>query len=113
MNIGVPTETKNNEHRVALTPAGAHELVRRGHDVLVQAGAGRGSGFEDDAYRLAGARTIDTAEEVWAAADLLVKVKEPIEPEYALMRPDQTLFTYLHLAASSASVQGADAARCR
>ncbi len=101
MNVGVPTEIKNNESRVALTPAGAHELVRRGHDVLVQAGAGQGSGFTDDAYRLAGARTVDTAEEVWGSADLLVKVKEPIEPEYALMRPDLTLFTYLHLAASA------------
>jgi alanine dehydrogenase len=101
MNVGVPTEIKNNESRVALTPAGAHELVRRGHDVLVQAGAGQGSGFDDDAYRLAGARIVATAEEVWGAADLLVKVKEPIEPEYALMRPDLTLFTYLHLAASS------------
>lgn len=101
MKIGVPTEIKNNESRVALTPAGTHELVRRGHDVLVQVGAGLGSGFSDDAYRLAGARTVDTAEEVWASADLLVKVKEPIEPEYALMRPDQTLFTYLHLAASA------------
>ncbi|GAA2238761.1 alanine dehydrogenase [Promicromonospora sukumoe] len=100
MNIGVPTETKNNEYRVALTPAGAHELVRRGHDVLVQAGAGTGSGFDDEAYRIAGARTVGTAEEVWGSADLLVKVKEPIEPEYGLMRPDLTLFTYLHLAAS-------------
>ena len=68
MNIGVPTEIKNNESRVALTPAGAHELVRRGHDVLVQAGAGQGSGFDDDAYRLAGARTVAAAEEVWAEA---------------------------------------------
>lgn len=101
MNVGVPTEIKNNESRVALTPAGTHELVRRGHSVLVQAGAGLGSGFDDDAYRLAGARIADTAEEVWGSVDLLVKVKEPIEPEYALMRPDLTLFTYLHLAASA------------
>ena len=100
MNVGVPTEIKNNENRVALTPAGTHELVRRGHVVQVQAGAGRGSGFDDDAYRIAGARIVDTAEEVWGSADLLIKVKEPIEPEYALMRPDLTLFTYLHLAAS-------------
>ncbi|WP_423463170.1 alanine dehydrogenase [Promicromonospora sp. MS192] len=101
MNIGVPTETKNNEYRVAVTPAGAHELARRGHAVLVQAGAGRGSGFTDDAYRLAGARLVDTADEVWGEAELLVKVKEPIEPEYGFMRPDLTLFTYLHLAASA------------
>ena len=101
MNVGVPTEIKNNENRVALTPAGTHELVRRGHVVQVQAGAGTGSGFDDDAYRLAGARIADTAEEVWGSAGLLLKVKEPIEPEYALMRPDLTLFTYLHLAASA------------
>jgi alanine dehydrogenase len=101
MNVGVPAEIKNNENRVALTPAGAHELVRRGHAVLVQTGAGQGSGFDDDAYRLAGARIVDTGEEVWASVELLIKVKEPIEPEYALMRSDLTLFTYLHLAASA------------
>ncbi|MCP2264438.1 alanine dehydrogenase [Promicromonospora thailandica] len=100
MNIGVPTETKNNEHRVAVTPSGAHELVRRGHDVLVQSGAGEGSGFADDDYRLAGARVVAEAAEVWGSAELLVKVKEPIEPEYGFMRSDLTLFTYLHLAAS-------------
>ncbi|WP_125774569.1 alanine dehydrogenase [Antribacter gilvus] len=100
MKIGIPTEIKNNENRVAITPAGVHELATRGHRVLVQAGAGTGSGFTDDAYRVAGARTVATAEEVWAEADLLVKVKEPVGPEYSLLRPDQVLFTYLHLAAS-------------
>jgi len=100
MNIGVPTEIKNNENRVAVTPAGAHELVRRGHDVLVQAGAGVGSGFGDDDYRLAGARILADAAEVWGDAELLVKVKEPVEAELGLMRPDLTVFTYLHLAAS-------------
>lgn len=100
MKVGIPTEIKNNENRVAITPAGVHELVSRGHDVLIQAGAGLGSGFADDAYLLAGACMAETAEEVWAAADLLLKVKEPVEPEYALMRSGQVLFTYLHLAAS-------------
>ncbi|MCF4120073.1 alanine dehydrogenase [Antribacter sp. KLBMP9083] len=100
MKIGIPTEIKNNENRVAITPAGVHELATRGHRVLVQAGAGVGSGFTDDAYRVAGAATVPTAEEVWAEADLLVKVKEPVEPEYALLREGQVLFTYLHLAAS-------------
>ncbi|MBE1875617.1 alanine dehydrogenase [Myceligenerans pegani] len=102
MKIGIPTEIKNNENRVGITPAGAHELVRRGHQVLVQAGAGIGSGFTDDAYRMAGALTLATADEAWAESDMVVKVKEPVEPEYARMRGDQVLFTYLHLAASEA-----------
>jgi alanine dehydrogenase len=100
MRVGVPTEIKNNENRVALTVPGAHELARRGHDVVVQAGAGAGAGIRDEDYVAAGATILDSAEEVWATADLLVKVKEPIEAEYALMRRDQVLFTYLHLAAS-------------
>lgn len=100
MLIGVPTEIKNNENRVAMTPAGAHELTRRGHDVLIQAGAGTGSGFADDQYQAAGARIEADVEKVWAEADLLLKVKEPIEAEYARLRKDQVLFTYLHLAAS-------------
>ncbi|MBL0888207.1 alanine dehydrogenase [Myceligenerans indicum] len=100
MKIGIPTEIKNNENRVGITPAGAHELVRRGHQVLVQAGAGAGSGFTDESYHLAGAVTLATADEVWADSDMVVKVKEPIEPEYGRMRRDQVLFTYLHLAAS-------------
>ncbi|GAB3164738.1 alanine dehydrogenase [Myceligenerans halotolerans] len=100
MKIGIPTEIKNNENRVGITPAGAHELVRRGHQVLVQAGAGIGSGFTDEAYRVAGAVTLAGADEVWADSDMVVKVKEPIEPEYGRLRGDQVLFTYLHLAAS-------------
>ena len=99
MRIGVPTEIKNNENRVAMTPAAVDALVRRGHEVTLQAGAGLGSGFSDDSYTLAGARLADTAAEVWEAAELLVKVKEPIAAEYGYLRADQTLFTYLHLAA--------------
>ncbi|KAF0845671.1 alanine dehydrogenase [Nocardia caishijiensis] len=97
---GVPTEVKPQEFRVALTPAGAAELAAHGHEVLVQAGAGVGSGFADDDYRAAGARIAVDAEQVWAEADLVLKVKEPIAQEYPLMRREQVLFTYLHLAAS-------------
>lgn len=100
MIVGVPREIKNHEYRVALTPAGAHELTRRGHDVLVETGAGVGSSITDEEYTSAGATIVDTADEVWAAAGLVLKVKEPIEAEYHRMRADQTLFTYLHLAAS-------------
>jgi alanine dehydrogenase len=100
MRVGIPTEIKNNENRVAITPAGVHELVRRGHEVFIQAGAGVGSGFDDADYQAQGAKMLATAEEVWAAGDLLLKVKEPIKAEYKLMRRDQVLFTYLHLAAS-------------
>jgi alanine dehydrogenase len=100
MRVGVPTELKNNEYRVAITPAGVAELTRRGHDVVIQAGAGEGSAISDSDYKSAGAEIISGAEHVWAQADLLLKVKEPIEPEYPLMRRGQTLFTFLHLAAS-------------
>ncbi|GHJ38589.1 alanine dehydrogenase [Streptomyces sp. TS71-3] len=100
MKVGIPREVKNNEFRVALTPAGAHELVRNGHQVLIERNAGAGSSITDDEYIAAGARIVDTADEVWAAADLLLKVKEPIAEEYHRLRKDQTLFTYLHLAAS-------------
>jgi alanine dehydrogenase len=100
MRVGIPTEIKNNENRVAITPAGVHELVRRGHEVFIQVGAGLGSGFEDGDYVAQGAKMLATAAEVWAAGDLLLKVKEPIKAEYELMRRDQVLFTYLHLAAS-------------
>jgi len=100
VRVGVPTEIKNNEYRVAITPAGVSELVRRGHDVLIQAGAGNGSAITDADFTSAGATILDTAEQVWADADLLLKVKEPIEPEYSRMRKGQVLFTYLHLAAS-------------
>jgi alanine dehydrogenase len=98
--VGVPKEIKNNENRVAMTPAGAHELVSRGHQVLVEKTAGVGSGFSDAEYLAAGAGLSDSASEVWAKAEMIVKVKEPIAAEYPLMRKGQVLFTYLHLAAS-------------
>jgi alanine dehydrogenase len=102
MRVGVPTEIKNNENRVALTAAGVHELVRRGHEVVLQAGAGLGAGILDETYTSAGATLLASADEVWASAHLLLKVKEPIPSEYPLLRRDQVLFTYLHLAASRA-----------
>ncbi|MBF6327052.1 alanine dehydrogenase [Nocardia transvalensis] len=101
MKIGIPREVKNHEYRVACTPAGVRELVSRGHQVFIESGAGAGSAFADDAYTLVGARVLDTADEVWATADLVLKVKEPIAEEYSRMREDQVLFTYLHLAASA------------
>ncbi len=100
MRVGIPAEIKNNEYRVAITPAGVSELVRRGHTVLVESGAGEGSAIHDADFTSAGAQIIKTAEQVWAEADLLLKVKEPIEAEYARLRKGQVLFTYLHLAAS-------------
>ncbi|HXV92165.1 MAG TPA: alanine dehydrogenase [Pseudonocardia sp.] len=100
MRIGVPREVKNHEYRVALTPAGAHELVRSGHEVVVEAGAGAGSSIPDADYAEVGARILRTADDVWACADLLLKVKEPIAEEYHRLRRDQVLFTFLHLAAS-------------
>ena len=98
MRIGVAREIKPHEYRVALTPAGARELVLRGHEVLVEAGAGVGSAFEDEAYERAGA-SIASVDDVWGSAELLLKVKEPVEPEYPRLRPGLTLFTYLHIAA--------------
>ena len=100
MKVGVPTEIKNNEFRVAITPSGVHELSSRGHEVLVQSGAGNGSSIPDEAYVAAGARIVDGAAEVWGAAELLLKVKEPVAAEYGYFRDDLVLFTYLHLAAS-------------
>ena len=100
MLVGVPKEIKNNENRVAMTPAGVHELTQRGHKVLIEKSAGVGSGFSDDDYTKAGAEIALDAPKVWAEAEMIVKVKEPIEPEYKLMRKGQVLFTYLHLAAS-------------
>lgn len=98
MIIGVPKEIKNNENRVALTPAGVMELVKRGHQVYVQATAGKGSGFADENYTSAGATVLGTIEEVYAIAEMIIKVKEPIEPEYKLIKKDQLLFTYFHFA---------------
>lgn len=100
MLIGVPTEVKNNEFRVALTHGGVTELVRRGHQVMVQAGAGVGSGFTDEQYRTAGAELVEDPDELWKRAELLLKVKEPVAEEYHRLRQGQVLFTYLHLAAS-------------
>ena len=100
VKVGIPREVKNNEFRVAITPAGVHELVRNGHQVFVEQGAGIGSSIPDEEYVSAGAGILATADEVWATADLLLKVKEPIAEEYHRLRKDQTLFTYLHLAAS-------------
>lgn len=99
MLVGVPTEIKDHEFRVALTPANAHEYVVRGSQVLVQSGAGAGSGFSDDEYVAAGAQIAPDAHTVFAAADMILKVKEPVSSEYDLLRPGQILFTYLHLAA--------------
>jgi alanine dehydrogenase len=99
MQVGVPREVKNREYRVALTPAGVTELVRAGHTVLVEKGAGEGSSIPDDDYAAVGARLVADADEVWGRADLLLKVKEPVAEEYGRLRADQTLFTYLHLAA--------------
>ncbi|GEB52992.1 alanine dehydrogenase [Streptomyces cacaoi] len=100
VKVGIPREVKNNEFRVAITPAGVHELVRNGHQVHVERSAGAGSSIPDEEYSAAGAEILPTADEVWAAADLLLKVKEPVAEEYHRLRKDQTLFTYLHLAAS-------------
>ncbi|WP_327114235.1 alanine dehydrogenase [Nocardia sp. NBC_01730] len=100
MRIGVPREVKEQEFRVALTPAGAGELAGHGHEVVVQAGAGAGSGFGDADYTAAGARLVAGADQVWWEADLVLKVKEPIAEEYPRMRRGQVLFTFLHLAAS-------------
>jgi alanine dehydrogenase len=98
MIIGIPKEIKDNEYRVSLTPGGARALIGQGHRVLVQASAGEGSGFSNAAYTDVGATIVQTAAQAWAA-EMVIKVKEPIAPEYELLRPDLTLFTYLHLAA--------------
>ncbi|ONK15333.1 alanine dehydrogenase [Streptomyces sp. MP131-18] len=102
MKVGIPREVKNNEFRVATTPAGVHELVTGGHQVHVERGAGLGSAIPDDEYAAAGAELAADADEVWARADLVLKVKEPVAEEYHRLRKDQVLFTYLHLAASRA-----------
>jgi alanine dehydrogenase len=100
VKVGVPREVKNNEYRVAITPAGAHELARHDHQVYVETGAGLGSSISDQDYRMAGARIVPTAGDVWEAAELVLKVKEPVSEEYPWLRSGQVLFTYLHLAAS-------------
>src|SRR6201981_487331 len=100
MIIGVPKEIKEQEQRVALLPSAANQLTRRGHSVLVEKDAGIGSGYADEEYAKAGAEIVDNAKEVFAHADMIVKVKEPLEAEFPLLRKGQILFTYLHLAAS-------------
>lgn len=100
MIIGIPKEIKQQENRVSLLPSAADQLARRGHTVLVQKNAGVGSGYPDEDYLEAGAKIVETAEEVFAKADMIVKVKEPLPAEYGLLRKGQILFTYLHLAAS-------------
>ena len=100
MIIGVPKEIKNNENRVGMTPSGVQEMTKAGHTVYVQATAGVNSGFSDDAYIAAGARILPTIEDVYAIAEMIVKVKEPIASEYALVREEQLLFTYFHFASS-------------
>lgn len=100
MIIGVPKEIKNNENRVALTPAGVSEFIKAGHTVYIQKSAGEGSGFEDNEYVEAGAKLLPTIEEVYAIAEMIIKVKEPIASEYPLIKPDQLLFTYFHFASS-------------
>ncbi|OLO47748.1 alanine dehydrogenase [Actinomyces oris] len=102
MRIGVPTEIKDNEFRVAITPAGVHALTRRGHTVTIQAGAGEGASIPDADYTAAGAVMTDDVPGLWADSELILKVKEPIPQEYPFLRPDLLLFTYLHLAADRA-----------
>jgi alanine dehydrogenase len=112
MKIGVPLEVKNSEYRVALTPAGVHELVRHGHQVYVERGAGEGSSIPDADFTAAGAVIVPHADEVWAAGDMIMKVKEPMAEEYHRLRKGQVVFTYLHLAASRACTQALLDAGC-
>ena len=102
MKVAVPREVKNNEFRVAVTPVGVHELVERGHEVLIERGAGVGSSIADEAFEAVGARILDDPDDVWGEADLVLKVKEPVQEEYHRLRADLTLFTFLHLAADEA-----------
>ncbi|MCD6308420.1 MAG: alanine dehydrogenase, partial [Candidatus Latescibacteria bacterium] len=100
MIIGIPKEIKAQESRVAAVPAGVYELVRDGHKVMIQEGAGLGSGFTDEEYEAVGALIAGTSGELFAEADMIMKVKEPLAPEYSLIRPGQIIFTYFHFAAS-------------
>ena len=112
MRVGTVRERKDGENRVGLTPEGAHALSAGGHDVLVEAGAGAGSGFSDAAYRASGATVVGTAAEVWATSELVVKVKEPVESEYAFLHQGAALFTYLHLATDRPLTERLLAANC-
>ncbi len=112
MIVGVPTEIKVREYRVGMTPAGVEKLVKRGHKVLVETGAGIGSGLPDDLYHAAGAEIVPDPDAVWKRADLVVKVKEPIEPEYERIREHQVIYTYLHLAADETLTRKLVERRC-
>lgn len=112
MRVGVPTEIKADEYRVAITPAGVRELTVQGHEVLVQSGAGSGSALSDEDYARSGAKIVGSAEEAWGEADLILKVKEPLESEFAYLRADLTLFTYLHLAAARPLTEALIASGC-
>ena len=112
MLVGVPKEIKTHEYRVGLVPGSVRELIHHGHSVVVQTGAGDGSGFEDSAYEAVGASIAPDAATVFAEADLIVKVKEPSSAEIKMLRPDQVLFTYLHLAADKKQTEGLLASGC-
>jgi len=112
MIIGVPTEVKTNENRVSLVPAGADALTSDGHTVMIQSNAGVGSGFTDEDYTAVGATIVREAEQLWAEAEMILKVKEPIEPEWPLMRPGQVIFTYFHFAASEELTRAVMDSRC-
>ena len=105
MRVGVPKEIKEDENRVAITPSGVAAFKQHGHEVVIQANAGAGSAIRDQAYQAAGATVAASAEEVWDRGELILKVKEPLDPEFARMRPGQVIFTYLHLAASKTLTQ--------
>ena len=105
MRIGVPSEVENHEYRVAMTPAGADELVRSGHEVHVERGAGLGSSIADEEFLAVGAKILDTADDVWESGDLILKVKAPVAEEHYRMQEGQLLFSYLHLAASRECTQ--------
>ncbi|NIV11696.1 MAG: alanine dehydrogenase, partial [Aliifodinibius sp.] len=100
MIIGVPKEIKTHENRVALLPGGVTKMKRNGHEVLIEKGAGQGSGFSDEQYKEAGAEIMDDVDELWEKAEMIMKVKEPIEVEYDRMKEGQIIFTYFHFAAS-------------
>lgn len=112
MRIGVPKEIKKQEHRVGMIPSSVREMVAHGHQVMVETGAGAGIGFDDAAYTAVGAEIKQTAAEIFASADMIIKVKEPQPQECAMLRPDQILFTYLHLAADRQQAEGLIASKC-
>ena len=112
MRVGVPTEIKKNEHRIGLTPTAVREYVAHGHTVSVQQGAGLGAGFTDDDYKKVGAKIVATAAEIFASNDMIVKVKEPQKVEWEMLREDQILFTYLHLAPDPEQTKGLLASKC-